>query len=137
MSEESVVTISGNATRDPELRYTTGGKAVTSFGVAVNRRHQVNGEWTDQVSFLTVQAWDRLAENVCNSVVKGSRIIVTGRLQTREYERKDKSKATDTEIVATDIGLSLRWDPAESAKVQRERPQSSRPDPVYGDEEPF
>jgi single stranded DNA-binding protein len=83
---DSTVTIVGNLTRDPELRFTAGGKGVASFGVAVNRRYQVNGEWQEKVSFFNVTAWDTLGENAAASLTKGTRIMVTGRLEQREYE---------------------------------------------------
>ena len=68
---DSTVTIVGNLTRDPELRFTAGGKGVASFGVAVNRRYQVNGEWQVKVSFFNVTAWDTLGENASASLTKG------------------------------------------------------------------
>lgn len=135
---DSTVTICGNLTRDPELRYTAGGKGVTSFGVAVNRRFQQGGEWTEKVSFFTVQAWDTLAENVCATCVKGTRVIVTGRLEQREYESNGE-KRTVVEIVADEIGPSLRWARAEIERVERDSTPRGRQrqEPVYGDEEPF
>ena len=75
----NTVTLIGNLTRDPELRYTTGGRGVASFGLAVNRRYQVNGEWQEQTSFFNVVCWAELGENVAASLGKGSRAIVTGR----------------------------------------------------------
>ena len=76
MASENSVTLVGNATRDPELRYTTGGRGVASFGLAVNRRYQQNGEWQEQTSFFNVTAWGELGENAAASLTKGSRIIV-------------------------------------------------------------
>ncbi len=89
---DSTVTIVGNLTRDPELRFTAGGKGVASFGVAVNRRYQVNGEWQEKTSFFNVTAWDQLGENAAASLTKGARIIVSGRLEQREYETKEGEK---------------------------------------------
>jgi len=150
---DSNVTIVGNLTRDPELRFTAGGKGVASFGVAVNRRYQVNGEWQEKVSFFNVTAWDQLGENAAASLTKGARIIVTGRLEQREYETKEGEKRNVVEIVADELGPSLRWARAEVERTQRTGPDgtpaaSNRPtaaasasgrpsDPVYGDEEPF
>jgi single-strand DNA-binding protein len=150
---DSNVTIVGNLTRDPELRFTAGGKGVASFGVAVNRRYQVNGEWQEKVSFFNVTAWDTLGENAAASLSKGTRIMVTGRLEQREYETKEGEKRNVVEIVADELGPSLRWARAEVERTQRTGPDgtpaaSNRPtaaaaaggrpsDPVYGDEEPF
>ena len=104
---DSTVTIVGNLTRDPELRFTAGGKGIASFGVAVNRRWQQNGEWQEKVSFFNVTAWDTLGENIAASLTKGTRVIVTGRLEQREYETKEGEKRNVVEIVADEIGPSL------------------------------
>jgi single-strand DNA-binding protein len=153
---DNTVTVVGNLTRDPELRFTTGGKGIASFGLAVNRRYQVNGEWQEKVSFFNVSAWDQLGENAASSLTKGTRIIVTGRLEQREYETQQGEKRNVVEIVADEIGPSLRWATASVERTQRTNADgntggASRPsggsgggssggrpaDPVYGDEEPF
>ncbi len=150
---DSTVTIVGNITRDPELRFTAGGKGIASFGLAVNRRWQQNGEWQEKVSFFNVTAWDSLGENIAASLTKGTRVIVTGRLEQREYETKEGEKRNVVEIVADEIGPSLRWARAEVERISRDGGASSSgggsssggsassasraPDPVYGDEEPF
>lgn len=141
---DNSVTLVGNATRDPELRFTTSGKAIASFGIAVNRRWQQNGEWQEKVSFFNVSAWDQLGENVSASITKGSRVIVTGRLEQREYETAQKEKRTVVELVADEIGASMRWATVAIERTERtggsERQQQKRsgnPDPIYGDEEPF
>lgn len=155
---DNTVTVVGNLTRDPELRFTTGGKGIASFGVAVNRRYQQNGEWQEKVSFFNVSAWDTLGENAAASLTKGTRVIITGRLEQREYETQQGEKRNVVEIVADEIGPSLRWARAEVERTQRSttdgggtsgaggntggtsRPASGggRPaDPIYGDEEPF
>ena len=154
---DSTVTIVGNLTRDPELRFTAGGKGVASFGVAVGRRYQQNGEWQEKTSFFNVTAWDTLGENVAASLTKGTRVLVTGRLEQREYETKEGEKRNVVEIVADEIGPSLRWARAEVERIARDGGGSSgggsnsggsssgggsssasrAPDPVYGDEEPF
>ncbi len=149
---DSTVTIVGNITRDPELRFTAGGKGIASFGLAVNRRWQQNGEWQEKVSFFNVTAWDSLGENIAASLTKGTRVIVTGRLEQREYETKEGEKRNVVEIVADEIGPSLRWARAEVERISRDGGASTSggsssggsaasasraPDPVYGDEEPF
>jgi single-strand DNA-binding protein len=112
------VTIIGNVTRDPELRYTASGQANTTFGVAVNRRWQnrQTNEWEEQVSYFNVVLWRELAENSADSLSKGTRVIVTGRIEQRSYETQDGDKRSVVEIIADEVGPSLRW---ATAQVQR------------------
>ena len=143
MASENSVTLVGNLTKDPELRYTTGGRGVASFGLAVNRRYQVNGEWQEQVSFFNIVAWGDLGENAAASLSKGNRVIVTGRLEQRSYETKEGEKRSVTEVIADELGPSLRRAQAQVERISRDAATSgggggrSAPDPVYGDEEPF
>ena len=142
------VTLIGNLTRDPELRYTTGGRGVASFGLAVNRRYQQNGEWQEQTSFFNVVCWGDLGENVAATLTKGARTIVTGRLEQRSYEQEGQKRSI-IEVIADEVGPSLRWAQAQSERTERSSdgdgggfsgggaPRQSAPDPVYGDEEPF
>ncbi len=85
---DNTVTIVGNVTRDPELRFTNTGRGMATFGVAVNRRWQnrQSGEWEEQVSFFNVVAWGDMGENIAGSIHKGDRVIVNGRLEQRSYE---------------------------------------------------
>jgi len=142
------ISLVGNLTREPELRYTTGGRGVASFGLAVNRRYQSNGEWQEQTSFFNVVAWGELGENCAASLEKGARVVVTGRLEQRSWETDGEKKST-VEVVADEIGPSLRWATVEVSRTEREKPAETRgssggrkadpvkADPVYGDEEPF
>ena len=117
---DAQVTLIGNLTRDPELRFTAGGTAVASFGLAVNRRWMQNGEWQEKVSFFNATAWGELGEHMSSSLVKGSRVLLTGRLEQREYETKEGEKRNVVEIVVDDAGPSLRWATAEVARVVRD-----------------
>jgi single-strand DNA-binding protein len=147
MANGNTITIVGNATRDPELRYLTSGTALANFGVAVNRRYQKNGEWEEEVSFFDVVCWRELADNVSESVSKGDRVIVTGRLEQRSWETQDGDKRSKVEIVADEVGPSLRWATAQISKIRRDGPSGgggggSEParnePPSYDDaEEPF
>ncbi len=148
MASENSVTLVGNLTRDPELRYTPSGAGVASFGLAVNRRYQQNGEWQEQVSFFNIVAWSELGENAAASLRKGMRVIVTGRLEQRSYETKEGEKRSVTEVRADELGPSLRWAQAQVERISRDAADggsgggggggaSRAPDPVYGDEEPF
>jgi single-strand DNA-binding protein len=113
------VTIVGNLTDDPELRYTPNGAAVAKFRVAVNRRYKdQSGEWRDgDTSYFTVNAWRSLAENVAESLTRGANVIVVGRLQQRSWETQDGEKRTVIEIEADEVGPSLRW---ATAKVEKQ-----------------
>jgi single-strand DNA-binding protein len=147
---DNTVTLVGNITRDPELRFTPAGQAVATFGMAVNRRYQKNGQWEEQTSFFNVTAWGTLGENASNSLHKGARILVSGRLEQRSWETQEGDKRSVVEVVADEIGPSLRWATVEVTKNERReggesgggggsRPASNEPAPVYagGDEEPF
>ena len=116
---DNTVTLVGNVTRDPELRYTSGGRGVASFGLAVNRRYQSNGEWQEQTSFFDVVAWGTLGENVAASLHKGTRAVVYGRLEQRSWDTEDGSKRTKIEVIADEIGPSLRWAQAQVEKTAR------------------
>ncbi len=148
----NTITVVGNVTRDPELRYTQSGKATVNVGIAVNRRYQVNGEWQEQTSYMNVVAWDQLAENIAASLTKGTRILATGRLDIREYTDREGAKRTAVDIIADEIGPTLRWATATvertpgrgsgdggSAPRSSNRGGSSAPadDGYFGDEEPF
>lgn len=142
MASENTVTLVGNLTRDPDLRYTTSGRGVVSFGLAVNRRYQTNGEWQEETSFFNVVAWGDLGENIAASVEKGARVFVTGRLAQRQYDTKEGEKKSIVEIIADDAGPSLRWATAQVERIERDSGQAtSRPQqqskPVIEDEEPF
>jgi single-strand DNA-binding protein len=120
----NTVTIVGNATRDPELRFTPSGAAVATFGVAVNRRWQnrQTNEWDEAVSFFDVTAWTQLAENVAESVTKGTRLVVTGRLDQRSWETTEGEKRSKVDIVADDIAISLRWATTTVTRNERRGP---------------
>jgi single-strand DNA-binding protein len=121
---DNTITVIGNITRDPELRFTPTGQATTNFGVAVNRRWQnrQTQEWEEQVSFFDVVCWQSLADNVADSLNKGARVIVTGRLDQRSWETQEGEKRSKVEIVADEVGPSLRWASAKVEKNQRKSP---------------
>lgn len=106
---DNTITLVGNVTRDPEVKYTTGGAAKAVFGMAVNRRFQRNGEWEEQVSFFNVVAWRELAENIGASITKGARVVVNGRLEQRSWDTDDGEKRSIIEVAADEVAPSLRW----------------------------
>jgi single-strand DNA-binding protein len=118
----NAVTVVGNITRDPEMRFTPSGVAKVNFGVAVNRswRNQQTNEWEEQTSFFNVVCWRDLAEHVGASLQKGARVIVTGRLEQRSWETEQGEKRSIIEIVADEIGPSLRFATASVTKVERQ-----------------
>lgn len=122
MAQDNSVTVIGNVTRDPELRFTPSGQAVASFGIAVNRRWQnrSNNEWEEQTSFFDVKCWAQLAENVSESLARGSRVVVTGRLEQRSWQTEQGDKRSKVEIVADDVAPSLRWATAVVNKNERQ-----------------
>ncbi len=105
------VTVVGNLTRDPELRFTPNGTPVAGFGVAVNRRYQnkQTNEWVEDTSFFNVTVWFKLAENCAESLSKGDRVLVDGRLEQRRWETKEGDKRSVVEIVAFNVGPSLQF----------------------------
>jgi single-strand DNA-binding protein len=121
MANENQVVIVGNLTDDPELRYTPNGAAVANFRVAVNRRYRdQSGEWKDgETSFFRVNAWRTLAENVAESLTRGSRAVVVGRLRARSWETPEGETRSSVEIEADEIAPSLRWATAKVEKQQR------------------
>ena len=142
MSAGNNLTLIGNVTRDPELRFTPSGQGVASFGIAVNRKWQnrQTNEWEEATSFFDVVAWGSLGENVAESVTKGARLIVVGRLDQRSWESDSGEKRSKVEIVADEIGPSLRWATAEVSKNERRSegaPQQGTKRAPSHDEEPF
>lgn len=122
MSENSV-TLVGNLTDDPELRFTAQGAAVANFRIAVSKRirdPQTN-EWKDgDTSFFRVNVWRQLAENVAESLTRGTRVIVTGTLKMRQWETQEGEKRSVVEVEATEVGPSLKWATAKMEKTSRQ-----------------
>jgi single-strand DNA-binding protein len=118
---DSTVTIVGNVTRDPELRYTASGQAQLRLGVAVNRvwNDRQTNEKKEQTSFFNVTAWGTLGENAGESLTKGARVIVTGRLEQRSWETPEGEKKSTVEIVADEIAPSLRWATVQVVRNER------------------
>jgi len=121
---DNSVTLVGNVTRDPELRFTPAGQATASFGLAVNRvwTDRQSGERKEAVSFFDVVCWREMAENAAESLAKGSRIIVTGRLEQRSWESQEGEKRSKVEVIADEIGPSLRWATAAITRNERRTP---------------
>lgn len=138
---DNTVTLIGNVTRDPELRFMPTGAALASFGVAVNRRWKKGDDWEEEVHYFDVTAWRDLAEHIADSVVKGTRVVVVGRLQQRRWETDSGESRSKVEVVADEVAPSLRWATAVVTRIERDGhgggPRSSRNEPPAYDEEPF
>ena len=97
------VILAGRLVRDPEVRYTQTGKAVASFTLAVNRRFSRGADQQQTADFIPIVVWDKLAEVCGNNLVKGSQVLIEGRIQIRSYEAQDGSKRYVTEVIANNI----------------------------------
>lgn len=148
---DNSVTVVGNLTRDPELRYTPSGAAQCTVGLAVNRvwTDRQTNEKKEAVSFFNVVLWREMAENAGECLTKGMRVMVTGRLEQRSWETQEGEKRNVVEIVADEIGPSIRWATVEVKRNERRggdlgggggsRPagNSGGDAPPAHDEEPF
>lgn len=122
MAGETVLTVVGNLTADPELRFTPSGHAVTSFTVASTPRNfeKDTGKWVDgEALFLRCSIWRQAAENVAESLARGVRVVVQGRLKQRSYETREGEKRTVIELDVDEVGPSLKYATAKVNKVQR------------------
>lgn len=114
---DSTVTFTGNLTRDPDLRFTSGGRASCNFAVAVSKRWKDSDDkWQEKTSFIDCVAWGDLAENIASSAPKGSRMIVTGTFEQHEWSDDDGNKRSKLQVNVDDCGPSVRF-----ATVQVER----------------
>ena len=146
MASDNCVTLVGNITDDPELRFTPSGLPVANFTVAVNRRVPKDGGWEDKLEgFFRCSCWRDMAENVAESLQKGARVVVVGRLQQRSWEDQEGNKRSTVEVQVDEVGPSLRWATARPEKSQRsgggfggggaqpDRSQPSAAPPAQGD----
>lgn len=122
MAGEPYITIVGSLGGEPELRFTPAGKAVASFSVAVSsRKKDGNGAWKDDgTTWYRCTVWDQEAENVTESLVKGTRVIVQGSLKLRQWEAKDGTKGSTLELQVSAVGPELRYATAKVNRLQRE-----------------
>ena len=151
MAFDNTVTLAGNVTRDPELRFTQSGIAVASFGVAWNQRAGQDSQMEDKPHYFDITCWRGLAENVAESVTRGMRVVVYGRLDWRSWEGPNGEKRNAVQIVADEVTPSLKWATADVRKNEfrgdgggqggvggQNRPAPNQAPPAYDmDEEPF
>lgn len=134
MTGEPTVTMTGNLTADPKLRFTTSGAAVANFTVASTprTRDRQTNEWSDgEPIFLDCTVWRRQAENVAESLTKGMRVIVAGRLRARSYDDRDGNRRTVIEMDVDEVGPSLAWATCQVTRAGRGAPPAV-PDPWAG-----
>lgn len=122
MANDNTVTIIGNATRDPEIRHTSSGLQIASFGVAINQRKKNDaGQWEDgETSYFDITCFRELAENVAETISKGTRVIVAGTLKQSSWETPEGDKRSKIEIIADEVGPSLRWATASVERVGKD-----------------
>lgn len=138
----NLAVISGNVTRDPELRYTPSGQAVCSFGVATNRSIKKGEQWENVPTFHNVVQWGKQAEFTSNNLKKGGKVTVTGRIDNRSYDAKDGTKKYISEIVADSVIFYSEHQNAPVSDNSQPEPQSQAvpdvvEDIVIPDEMPF
>jgi single-strand DNA-binding protein len=124
MAGETIITVVGNLTADPELRYTQNGLAVANFTIASTPRNfdRATNDWKDgEALFLRASVWREFAEHVAGSLTKGARVIATGRLKQRSYETKEGEKRTSIELEVDEIGPSLRYATASVTRAASSR----------------
>jgi single-strand DNA-binding protein len=122
MAGDTIITVVGNLTADPELRFTPSGAAVANFTVASTPRQfdKQSGEWKDgEALFMRCNIWRQAAENVAETLTRGSRVIVSGRLKQRSYETREGEKRTVVELEVEEVGPSLRYATAKVNKFSR------------------
>ena len=148
---DNAITVVGNITRDPELKFLNSGQAAVRLSVAVNRRWQnrQTQEWEERVSYFEIVGYGAMAENAANSLAKGTRVVVTGRLEQRSWETDQGDKRSIVEINADEIAPSLRYATAVVTKTPRPdspyrsedrgstTPRANEPATYAFDEEPF
>ncbi len=127
MAGETIITVVGNLTSDPELRYTQNGLAVANFTIASTPRNfdRASNEFKDgETLFLRASVWREFAEHVAGSLTKGSRVIATGRLKQRDYQTKEGEKRTSIELEVDEVGPSLRYATAQVTRAASSRDSS-------------
>jgi single-strand DNA-binding protein len=130
---ESVLTVAGNLTGDPELRQTQQGKSVCSFSLAVNSRTKQGNEWVDgEPTFYRCTAWEELAEHIAQSLRKGHRVLIHGRLKTRTWQTNEGVDKLDLDLPIDEIGPSLQWATVQVTKVQKGQASQTPPPTQQG-----
>jgi single-strand DNA-binding protein len=132
------VTITGNLTADPELRFTNNGAAVANFRIAVTTRVRDGNTWRDgDTSYFRVNAWRQLAQHVTDSLSKGDRAVVIGRLKSRSWETPEGEQRSVVEVEADEVAPSLKWAVAKPERVTRNGDSEAKPAGEFADAPAF
>ena len=115
----SFLTVVGNATAEPELRFTPGGDPVCDIRLASNRKWKSGDDWEEETTFYKATVWGQMAENCADSIAKGTNIMVIGQLEVEEWETDDGETRFNLKIRAEDVAVSLRWQTAEVERVKK------------------
>jgi single-strand DNA-binding protein len=135
---DTFVSLVGNLTDDPEVRFTPGGTQVGSFRLAVTPRVREGDQWKDgETSFLRVNVWRELAANAADSLSKGDRVLVTGRLRARSWETPEGERRSVVEVEAEELGPSLKWATATPQRTSRKTGNGPGKAGQFNDEPPF
>jgi single-strand DNA-binding protein len=135
---DTFVSLIGNLTDDPELRFTPNGAAVANFRLAVTPRIKDGDGWKDgETSFFRINVWRDLAENAKESLSKGDRVLVTGRLRTRSWETPEGERRSVVEVEAEEVGPSLKWATATPQRTSRKAGNGPSKAGQFNDEPPF
>jgi single-strand DNA-binding protein len=140
MAGDTIITVIGNLTADPELRFTPSGAAVASFTIASTPRSfdKATSEWKDgEALFLRCSIWRQAAESVCESLTRGMRVIAQGRLQQRSYETREGDKRTVIELQVDEIGPSLKYATAKVNRAARQSDSQSSFSPPAATDDPW
>ena len=138
MATDNQVMLVGNLTADPELKFTSGGAAVANFRIAVTSRIRDGEGWKDgDTSFFRVNAWRQLAQHVTDSLSKGDRAVVIGRLKSRSWEAPEGEQRSVVEIDADEVAPSLRWAVAKPQRVSKNGNDQAKPTGEFSDDAPF
>lgn len=140
MAGETIITVVGNLTADPELRYTQNGLPVANFTIASTPRNfdRQSNEWKDgDALFLRASVWREFAEHVAGSLTKGMRVIATGRLKQRSYQDREGNNRTAIELEVDEIGPSLRYATAQVTRAAGQGDAARRPSQQYSNDEPW
>ena len=138
MATDNTVTLIGNLTDDPELRFTANGAAVANFRLAVTPRVRQGDQWTDgETSFFRINCWRQLAENVTETLGKGARAIVIGRLRMRSWETDEGERRSVVEVEADEVAPSLKFATATIERANAKATAGASKDGQFNDEPPF
>jgi len=121
MNNLNQITLLGNLARDPEIKYTSDGTAITDLRLAVNKKYKdKDGNSIENVEFFNITAWNRLAENCAGDLKKGDRVLVNGRINNRSFETKEGKKISILNIIADVVGASLEFNPVKIVQIDKE-----------------